>query len=317
MKSSFYILTGAVLIADLVLVGLSLKSPELAFLIHLVLCVVFFLVSILYLRQSRLRGKNTFLFFGSILCVLTPVIGFLALAALMSLLGRAEKPEHDHSPFIVGNPMRKTECIPIGLHPDSEFPAIKNLGRERYDEIVEDVAFLKSDYSNRSFGLFKRIRDRSNAMASLYANAALTVASNHAEEALSKARKRSQTEGDSLTASFELGSAYKLNALSGGVTKEDKIRFLKLAAEQFSKYKNDLPCLVQWLECAIELRELELAKRLLKDLNHIDSNNAFSAPLQLEVIALGGDWNALKEFSFVRKGIPDSVKQFWKGAKTA
>ena len=185
--------------------------------------------------------------------------------------------------------------------------------------MVEGVAYLKGVYADKSINLLRRVRDRSNALASLHANAALSILSDQNESILSTARNHYREAGKSLDNSYLLGSAYQLQAMSGSLAEEERESSLLLAMENYIDNPDDLPSLIGMMECGIELESDETTEHILNRLKHDPRGESVREHLRRRVLALHGEWPELqKSFSdhgFKKGTLPKAVHKFWEDSE--
>ena len=300
------------LLGDLFLLFLLKSSPQSAFACHLVLSVGFFLIAFGKRLLPEIEGSRTFLLLAFSLCLLAPFVGFLAFGALLFKLGDERDSDEQDADYVLGNPMRESGHIPSpGQAP---CPVIQSLGREDFDNVSGDVAYLKGELKESGVILLKRIRDHSGAMPSLHANAALTALSGQCEAMLESAEKQHTSEGDSTETCFNLGTASAIKARSGLVPREEKDSLLRFAIEQFEKCPNDEASMTAALECALELLDPTVADRFLERVKPFPAyGDLYKKGLQ-QVHALRGEWNSLRD-TFDTIG-PSAGMSFWVPSKT-
>lgn len=299
------------ILADLALLHVLAVSPTFAYVGHLVITCIFFALLIFTNTLKGRAGITTFITLTFLLCLLAPFVGFLLIGAVLRKLKHEEPVEDGKQKYVVGNPMREASYASAPSTSGVSVPLIHSLGRERFNEIVEKIAYLKSDYSARSTELLKRIRDRSNAMAGLYANAAISARSTHVEQVKANAKANFQSDSKDLQTTTDLAAAHKLEAFSGSVADEEKHQALLSAIEYFAKFPEDEASVTGIVECCIELGDTKKANEWLAFFSNQTETSPDIEVLRRKVLAAEGNWRALHK-SYTKTGTNDrKFSAFW------
>ncbi|MDF1814610.1 MAG: hypothetical protein P1V20_20560 [Verrucomicrobiales bacterium] len=306
MKSNPFHTLWILAVVDFLLIFAVPAVPAVAFAVHILLVSAYFVVLLRYTDLVQKGGRVTFLGFSLLLCILAPFAGLLGVGVLLYKTGSGGKYTHDISGLVVGNPLR--ECSG-GRLPPVEFPILTSLGRENYEGLEKSVGFVKDCYNESAVNLLKKIRDDSNALSSLHAGAAVSVLAGQGEEMLSGAQPGNGHHN--VDTNYRMGSVYQIQAMSGTVTSEEKLRLLQKAIQSFSECPDDQASVIGLAECFVALEDVERGSAIRSELDESDS---VSREKIRELCALTGDWQTL-QLSAERESDHVFGLEFWKGSR--